>query len=278
MTVTPALEDLGLQAEVEDTLSSAHAQRVARTLDLGDDIVGGGTLPLTWIWTFFTPMVPTSGLRPDGHPAGQDGSPLTALDRRMFVGASLHRRGDLRLDARTQRTSRVVGAQNKEGSTGPFLLVDIEHHYRQDGDLVLVEQQRLLYRTSPTEPVPAPAAPVKAPVSIGARQQTRPDERLLFRYSALTFNSHRIHYDLPYATQVEGYPGLVVHGPLTATLLAHLAEHQIGARLTSFSFRATAPTFAGTELWLLCDAPAEERQPVRAVRQDGVTVMKADAS
>lgn len=278
MTAMPVLADLGLQPEAEDTLSSAHARRVAHTLDLDADVLVGGTLPLTWIWTFFTPMVATASLRPDGHPASPEDSPLAGLDRRMFVGGSLERRGELRLDVHTERASTVVGAENKEGSTGPFLLVDVEHQYRQDGAVVLVEQQRVLYRTPSAEPVPAPGAPVEPPPSAGARRRVVPDERLLFRYSALTFNTHRIHYDLAYASEVEGYPGLVVHGPLTATLLAEVAQQQLGASLTGFSFRATAPTFAGTEVSLVCDDRVEGRQPARAVRQDGVTVMTAEAS
>lgn len=278
MTAVPALEDLGLQPVAEDILAAAHAQRVARTLDLGDEILDNGTLPLTWIWTFFTPTAPTSSLRPDGHPASQEGGPLAGLDRRMFIGGSLERRGELRLDTPTERASRVVDAQHKEGSTGPFLLVDVEHEYRQHGDVVLVEQQHLMYRTPSSESVPPPGPAGEEPASSGVWREICPDERVLFRYSALTFNTHRIHYDLPYATQVEGYPGLVVHGPLTATLLAHLATQQLGTTLTDFSFRATAPTFAGTHVWLICDDPADEQQPVRAVRQDGVTIMTAHAS
>lgn len=278
MTALPELEDLGLAPVVEDALSGAHAARVARTLDLGDDALADGTLPLTWIWTFFTPTVPTAGLRDDGHPAGRGTGPLAGLDRRMFVGGSLVRSGPVRLDVPTQRVSTVVDAEQKEGGTGPFLLVQVEHAYRQEGEVVLVERQRLLYRTPPAEPVPAPGAPVEAPPSAGPRLDLRPDERLLFRYSALTFNTHRIHYDLPYVTDVEGYPGLVVHGPLTATLLAHLAEERLGSPLSRFEFRATSPTFAGASMSLVCDeATADGALPVRAVREDGATVMTARA-
>ncbi len=278
MTAAPALEDLGLRPAAQDQLSSVHASRVARCLDVGDEVLVGGTLPLTWIWTFFTPMVPTSALRTDGHPASREDGPLAALDRRMFVGGSLERRGELRLDTPTDRSSTVVDAQHKTGRTGPFLLVDVEHEYRQHGAVVLVEQQQLMYRTSSAEPVPAPGPAGEEPASSGIRWEVCPDERLLFRYSALTFNTHRIHYDLPYATEIEGYPGLVVHGPLTATLLASLAEQQLGTPLTRFAFRATAPTFANTRLWLTCDDRSNDGHGVRAVREDGVTIMTAGAS
>lgn len=278
MTAVPALADLGLVPVAEDTLSHAHATRTARTLDLDDTVLADGTLPLTWIWTYFTPTAPTAALRADGHPAGSDSGPLAGLDRRMFVGGSLERDGELRLDERTERTSAVLGAERKTGSTGPFLLVDVEHEYRQRGGRVLVERQQLLYRTPPETPVPPPGPAVELPASAGPRRELRPDERLLFRYSALTFNTHRIHYDLPYATEVEGYPGLVVHGPLTATLLADLAEAERGVPLSHFEFRATAPTFANTTLALVCDDAADGgTSVVRAVRADGVSVMSARA-
>lgn len=278
MTALPDLGDLGLAPVAEDVLARSHALRLARTLDLDDEVLAEGTLPLTWIWTFFTPAVPTAGLRDDGHPASRGSGPLAGLERRMFVGGSLVRSGPLRLDQPTQRTSTVVDAEHKEGGTGPFLLVQVEHAYRQDGDVVLVERQRLMYRTPPAEPVPPPGSPVEPPPSAGARLDVRPDERLLFRYSALTFNTHRIHYDRPYVTGVEGYPGLVVHGPLTATLLAHLAEQQLGSPLSRFEFRATSPTFAGTGVFFVCDEAASDGTlPLRAVREDGATVMTAQA-
>lgn len=281
MTGKPTLGDLGLRPMAEDGISSAHAARVAHTLDLDESVLVDGMLPLTWIWTYFTPTTPTATLRADGHPAGSDSGPLAGLDRRMFVGGSLERRGEIRLEERTERTSAVLGAQRKEGRTGQFLIVDVEHEYRQRGDIVLVERQQLLYRAPPEIPVPPPGPAVEPPVSTGPRRDLRPDERLLFRYSALTFNSHRIHYDLPYATEVEGYPGLVVHGPLTATVLADLAAEARGGPLTRFEFRATAPTFANTELALVCDDDdaddTDGALSVRAVREDGATVMSARA-
>lgn len=278
MTATPSPEDLGLQPVAEDTLSSIHARRVAHTLDVDDEILAQGTLPLCWLWTYFAPMVPTSALRADGHPAAGAGTPLEGLDRRMFVGGDLERLGPIRLDRVTERTSAVLDAQEKEGRTGSFLLIEVEHQYRQDGDVVVVEHQQLMYRSAVTQTVPAPGPPMEPPRSAGAESLMRPDERLLFRYSALTFNSHRIHYDLPYATQVEGYPTLVVHGPLTATFLAHLAEEQLGMPLTTFRFRAPAPTFAGTPVTLVCDElDADRTLPLRAVRADGAVVMTARA-
>lgn len=274
----PELADLGLQATAEVVLDRTHALRLARTLDLPDAVLDAGLLPLTWIWTWFTPLAPTSALREDGHPAGRPEGPLAGLDRRMFVGGRLTCSGDLRLDVVTQRRSSVLGAQHKEGSTGPFVVVDVEHRYEQDGVEVLVERQQVLYRQAPADRVPEPGAAVDPPATAGAALDVVPDERLLFRYSALTFNTHRIHYDHRYATEVEGYPGLVVHGPLTATLLAHLAAQQLGSPVRSFAFRATSPTFAGVPLHLVVDGPADDGLAVRAVRADGVTAMTATAT
>lgn len=277
MSDLPDLDALGLTETAVDTLAGDHALRLARTLDLRDDVLADGVLPLTWIWVFFSPSVPSAGLRDDGHPAGDADGALAGLDRRMFIGGSLERSGDLRVDTETHRSSRIVSADVKDGSSGQFVIVDVEHRYDQSDNVVLVERQNLMYRRQPDGAVPAPGPAVDPPPSSVPLRTVVPDERLLFRFSALTFNTHRIHYDLPYATGVEHYPGLVVHGPLTATLLAHLAGTALGAPLTRFEFRATTPTFAGTPVHLVVDAADGDDTVVRAVRDDGAVVMKATA-
>ncbi len=276
MSQLPDLADLGLTAEAEVTLHASHAHRLARTLDLDDDVLADGQLPITWIWVYFTPTAPTAGLRPDGHPLAGGSGALGGLDRRMFAGGSLERSGPVRLDAVTHRSSAITSADRKQGSTGEFVIVGVEHTYSQEGETVLVERQQVLYRAAPTTTIESPGPEGDPPDTNGRHHAVCPDERLLFRYSALTFNTHRIHYDHAYATGVEGYPGLVVHGPLTATLLAGLAARLLAAPLTSFSFRAQAPTFAGVTLFLVAE-PADRGAEVRAVRQDGVTVMTGAA-
>jgi 3-methylfumaryl-CoA hydratase len=272
----PDLADLGLRSEAETILDDSQARRVARTLDLDDEtVLADGTLPLTWMWAWFTPTAATEDLRVDGHPAGRPDGALTGLDRRMLVGGRLERSGRVRLDVPTRRLSEVRSAEEKHGSSGPFVVIEVEHRYEQADTTVLTERQQILYRTAPTTPVPAVGDPVEPPAGSFV---VVPDERLLFRFSALTFNTHRIHYDLPYATDVEGYPGLVVHGPLTATILAGLAERQLGRPLTSFSFRATAPTFAGVPVAFHIDPGDEPGLTLRAVRSDGLAVMTAQAS
>lgn len=278
MSQLPDLADLGLAETATDVLSRAHALRLARTLDLGDDVLADGTLPLTWIWVFFTPSVATNGLRTDGHPAGATQGPLAGLERRMFIGGSLERSGDVRLDTETERHSRIVSADVKDGSSGQFVIVDVEHRYEQAGTTVLVERQNLMYRRPPEGSVPVPGDAAETPESAAELSTVVPDERQLFRYSALTFNTHRIHYDLPYATGVEGYPDLVVHGPLTATYLAGVAERHLGSALSRFEFRATSPTFAGTPIHFVVDGVDDATASVRAVRDDGAVVMKATAA
>lgn len=282
MTAAPTLADLGLSAEVTLTLDRAHADRLARTLDFSDQTLDDGTLPLTWVWVYFSPTAATADLRADGHPRVGPESPLAGLDRRMWVSGGLERAAEpLRLDQPTVRHSAVVSATEKQGSTGSFLLVEVEHRYEQAGATRVTERQTVMYRAAPSDSVPEPGEPKARPESAGPRRDLTPDERLLFRYSALTFNTHRIHYDVAYANQAEGYPGLVVHGPLTATLLAELAETALGRPLGSFSFRATAPTFAGVALHLVCEDERPEGATdgsgvaVRAVRSDGATVMTA---
>lgn len=279
MILTPTLADLGLQRAAKDHLRPDHALRLARTLDLEAGSFGTGLLPLPWIWAFFTPTHPTAELRDDGHPKTRSDGPLAGMERRMFVGGDLQQVCDLHLDTLTRRTSSVLGAERKQGTTGEFVLVEVEHQYEQSQRTVLVERQRLLYRARGGQAV-APVGPMTCrPASAGARRDLQPDERLLFRYSALTFNTHRIHYDADYARTTEGYPAVVVQGPLTATLLYDLASRQLGAELTTFSFRAIAPTFVGVPLSIVCDAPAKEAElRVRAVRGDGVTVMSGAAT
>jgi 3-methylfumaryl-CoA hydratase len=283
MNLTLALSDLGLQESADDYLRYDHALRLARTLNVEDADLAAGSLPLTWIWAFFTPTVPTAGLRIDGHPAARPDGPLADMERRMFVGGELRRLDELRLDTPTRRTSSVIGAEWKQGSTGDFVLVEVEHQYEQERHTVLVERQRLLYRASQGQKVAPVGSPVDLPSFSGARRDLEPDERLLFRYSALTFNTHRIHYDADYARDVEGYPGLVVHGLLTATLLCDVATRQLGAEVATFAFRATSPTFVGVPLAFVCEPPetpngTSNELNVRAVRGDGITVMTASAT
>jgi 3-methylfumaryl-CoA hydratase len=264
------LDALGLGARASSALPVEHADRLAATLDRPRP---DGPLPITWHWIYFVPAVAASGLGPDGHPRRPAGRLTQDFPRRMFAGGRLTSSGGLRPGAPAVRHSEVVDAEEKQGRSGGLLLVTIRHRYEQNGEYVLSEEQDLVYLPASTEPTPAPEP--------GGERREEPWQRivlperpLLFRYSALTFNAHRIHYDQAYASAEEGYPALVVHGPLTATLLADLAVDELGRPLGSFSFRARAPLFVDQPVTLV-GRPDGDDAVLEAVRVDGATAMTA---
>lgn len=260
---------LGLPREVSSDLPVEHASKLAVTLDLPADVADGAALPLLWHWAYFTPEVPTAELGPDGHPVIPAGGPTEGLPRRMWAGGRVRSHAPLRLGRQAVRRSSVLRADHKAGRSGALLVVTLEHRILQAGELVRTEEQDLVYR-APDAGAPAPAgAPVELPAGDWSEARAL-DPVTLFRFSAVTFNSHRIHYDLPYATGFEGYPGLVVHGPLTAMLLFDAGQRRLAGEATSFEFRATAPLFAGTPFTV-----SGQGDEVRAVRADGVVSMSA---
>ncbi|MFT3853760.1 MAG: hypothetical protein QM733_13620 [Ilumatobacteraceae bacterium] len=270
MSVELTLADLGLPAESVAVLDAAHVARIAATLDAPAPAVGEA-LPTLWHWAFFTPTTATAGLGHDGHP--KIASPaLASSPRRMFGAGQLQWSGDLVVGSVAVRRSAVRSVRQVSGGSGDLLIVGLEHTYGHGDDGVLREQQSIVYRAASSDPVPLPvdAAPPAVPER-GWALERRPEPTLLFRYSAITFNTHRIHYDRPYAGDVEGYPGLVVHGPLTATTLATFAEQCTGTRLATFEFRATAPMFAGQRSTALCTADGDARM----IRNDGAVAMQA---
>ena len=194
----------------------------------------------------------------------------------MFAGAELRSHGGLRVGEPAVRHSSVRSAEEKSGRSGDLLVVSLDHRYTQRGETVLEERQDLVYRPASNAPTPRPDEGAAVPAALWSRS-VRPDRPLLLRYSAVTFNAHRIHYDSQYARDEEGYPALVVHGPLTATLLADLAASGLGRPLETFRFRAEAPLFEGQELAVLGD-PDGDGATLRAVRCDGVTAMSAAAT
>lgn len=262
------LGEIGLRERSSSTLPRSQTDLLADALDVP---APGPVLPALWHWAFFPPRAATASLGEDGHPARPADGSLARLPRRMWAGGRLWFPGDLQIDAPTERRSQVVSVQHKQGTQGPFALVVLRHELRQNTTLCVIEEQDLAYRPSAGSgagPQPGPPA---------SRSIVRPiSSVLLFRYAALTFNAHRIHYDLAYATEVEDYPGIVVQGPLIATLLAGLATADGGA-LAQFGYRATAPAFAPTELGLSVAGTAGELALV-ATRPDGVVAMSATAT
>ncbi|MEL6487972.1 MAG: MaoC family dehydratase N-terminal domain-containing protein, partial [Pseudomonadota bacterium] len=204
-----------------------------------------------------TPEAPTGVLGEDGHPSRDDSAgsflPPVPLPRRMWASSAITFIAPIAIGAVIERTSRVASINEKEGGSGKLAFVNVEHETRANGTLSVREVQTLVYREAAAQDAPlSPPEPNEGTFDADEWDVVRsltPDPRLLFRYSALTFNTHRIHYDAPYARQVERYRGLVVHGPLTASLMLQLAARELGEnRLRRFEFRGVSPAIAGEKL------------------------------
>jgi len=205
----------------------------------------GSRLPPLWHWLYFLPMHRQSEIGPDGHAKRGSFLPPVPLPRRMWAGSQFEFRAPILVGDRMSRTSTIDDVSVKEGRTGKLVFVKVRHEVRCNGaaEPALIEFHDIVYREAQrADDVPPP--PQKAAADAPWQREIVPDDVLLFRYSALTFNGHRIHYDRKYVTQVEGYPGLIVHGPLIATLLMDLLRRQLpDADVASFRFKAVRPTF-----------------------------------
>ncbi|GGH33775.1 3-methylfumaryl-CoA hydratase [Cribrihabitans marinus] len=233
-----------------DIIDPARARALQAALGLDADIGAGDALPPFFHQLYFWTPEPPDRLGRDGHPRVGGGLiPDLGLPRRMWAGGRLRFDRPLRAGIAAERRSVLEDARRKTGRTGPLGLVSLRHEIWQDGARCLTEWQDLIYREDPDPNAPRPVPPVARRDEV----ETRPMNfapTLLFRYSALTFNGHRIHYDLDYARDVEGYAGLVVHGPLLAQMLMLMASQGLGP-LAEFAFRATAP-LVHTETAALC--------------------------
>ena len=237
---------------------------------LGENLDVERQQPSLGHWAFFLPVAAASEIDSDGHPKRGGLLPPVSLPRRMFAAADIRVTAPLELDKIACRTSTVIDVTHKAGRTGDLVLVQVEHLIEQDATVCVRERQTIVYRDA--------GAPTAALV---AKEMERGGEDIvwqprtvdLFRFSAATFNSHRIHYDQPYARDEEGYPGLVVHGPFIAARLFRFAARK-GAP-SAFSFRAAAPIFAGQPVRL---SAAPDGKIVNAIRCDGVTAMSAEVT
>lgn len=270
--VTPSQLDfwrewIGRTEECAERLDPEAARRYAAAL--GEELDVESRPPSLMHWAFFLPVFRAQDIGPDGHPARGGFIPPIALPRRMFAGSSMRFEAELRLGRDARRLSTIRDVTHKTGRTGELVLVEIEHRIEQDGRTCIEEKQTLVYRGA-GEPQPAI---VPLPVPPAGDEPWNPGVVDLFRFSAVTFNSHRIHYDLPYATQVEGYPALVVHGVYTAARLHRLARGE-GPALRQFAFRAMAPLFQGQPIALV-RGEGDEANEVRALRCDGALAMSA---
>lgn len=237
---------IGRSETVHDTIGPAPLIALNATLDHPPQIVDKGfVLPPLWHWLYFLPMHRQSEIGADGHAKRGGFLPPVPLPRRMWAGSQFEFRSPIRVGDEVDRTSTIADVTVKEGRTGTLVFVKVRHELRCNGTAApaLVEFHDIVYREAQRPDDVAPP-PQKAETDAEWQREIVPDDVLLFRYSALTFNGHRIHYDRRYVTQVEGYPGLVVHGPLIATLLMDLVRrHAPEADVASFRFKAVRPTF-----------------------------------
>ena len=233
---------VGKTETVSDQITPVPIAALRATLDIdAPPPRRGDPLPPLWHWLYFLPIHRQTDLGPEGHMTKGGFLPPVPLPRRMWAGGRFEFRRPLRVGETLTRTSRIVDVRHKEGRTGPLVFVVMRHEIGNAEGVALCEEQDLVFRghSKPGEP-----APQLASADSEWERTVRPDDVLLFRYSALTFNAHRIHYDHRYATKVEGYPGLVVHGPLIATMLLDLLRRNMPeATVARFSFRAISPLF-----------------------------------
>ncbi len=239
---------VGREMSAEDEISLAPARRLSVTLDrhgAAHELASGAPLPPLWHWLYFMPTVAQSELGPDGHPARGGFVPPVALPRRMYAGGRITARAPLIIGRPARITSRIDSVTSKQGRSGPLVFVTVAHEIAQDGVDCVRDEHDIVYREKTPSGAGAGAPPAAAAEPRAAlwRETVTPDPVMLFRYSAVTFNGHRIHYDRSYAEEAENYPGLVVHGPLIATLLLEAAEKRRGRDAVSFSFRAQSPLF-----------------------------------
>ena len=239
---------IGRSETLHDTIGPTPVVALTATLDHPATPVETGTpLPPLWHWLYFLPMHRQSEIGPDGHAKRGGFLPPVPLPRRMWAGSQLEFRAPVRVGDRVARTSTIDNVTTKEGRTGPLVFVKVRHELRCNGaaDPAIVEFHDIVYRGA-KQPGDVDPPPTPAPQGAAWQREIVPDDVLLFRYSALTFNGHRIHYDRKYVTEVEGYPGLIVHGPLIATLLMDLLRREAReADVASFRFKAVRPTFDG---------------------------------
>lgn len=275
---------IGREQRSADRLDPSLAARWCATFDLPAPV--GEAMPQGIHFCLCTPEAPTAQLGEDGHPQRDDSAasflPPVPLPRRMWAASEIEFLGPIAVGAPVERISRVAAVAAKDGRSGPMTFVEVVHETSAGGSLAVRETQTLVYREAAA--LDAPLTPPSLgestfdPAGWDAHRAVHPDPRLLFRYSALTFNTHRIHYDAPYAREVERYRGLVVHGPLTVSLLLQLAARELGDNvLKRFAFRGLSPAIAGEPLHLVMRGSGDGIE-LAAFAGDGRQVTRASAA
>jgi 3-methylfumaryl-CoA hydratase len=266
---------VGRRMEEKDGVSPEVVSRFAAALDHAWP-GGGAELPPMWHYGLFLNQVPTARLGPDGHPPRGEFMPPVKLPRRMFAGSKVGFRAPLVAGREATKVTEIASVDYRQGKSGGLVFVRLNISVLQRDALCVEEEQTIVYRDDgpplpAVTPRPAPPEP-----SAGSIESWLPTSVELFRFSAVTFNAHRIHYDLPYVTAVEGYPTLVVHGPLTALRLCAFAARVLGP-LKRFQFRGEAPLFVGQPVRLIADRSGAECR-IAAERCDGAAAMTATAA
>lgn len=271
-------EWIGRTESRTDFIAAAPLAAMSATLDREDSVPQDGSgVPALWHWIFFTPLTRARDIGPDGHAKRGDFLPPVPLPRRMWAGSRIVFHRPLQVGEVARRVSRIVGVDEKRGRSGTLVFVTAQHEISGERGVCITEDHDIVYRENPAPDAPAPAPPM-ASVDEAFSRGIVPDPVLLFRYSALTFNGHRIHYDRSYVTGVEGYPGLVVHGPLIATLLLDLLRRERPqARVRRFEFKAISPLF-DIDRFEVCGRPdGEHAFALWARNHQGALAMQARA-
>jgi 3-methylfumaryl-CoA hydratase len=259
-----------------DDIGLFPTQALAAALDNEQLPEKGDVLPVFWEWLYFLATPRASATGTDGHPSKGGFLPPVPLPRRMWAAGQAQRHRPVIIGQPAERVSTIKTVDLKEGSTGVLVFVTVEHDIKQQGELCIRQQQDIVYREAPARNAPLP--PVKSPPENPDWQQTvTPDPVMLFRYSALTYNGHRIHYDRTYATGEEFYPALVVHGPLLVTLLFELQRQQAPELvIKGFKFRAVRPTFDSHPFQVQGKLNGDQLQ-LWSVDKDNALCMQIDA-
>ncbi len=271
---------IGRSEQALDNIAAGRAQALQATLDDAQPpLHPGDVLPPLWHWAYFWSLAPTAGLGPDGHAARGEFLPPIDLPRRMWAGSRVAFPRPLEVGSEVTRLSTIKSVSEKAGRSGRLAFVTVEHVVSDSEGPCIVEEHDIVYREAAEKGATLP--PGEAPPTLsGWYREVVPSPVLLFRYSALTFNGHRIHYDHPYTTEEEGYPGLIVHGPLLATMMIGQLRRELPqARVSSFVFRAKRPIF-DVRPFRVCGAPdtAASRADLWVVDPDGYLAMQGEVN
>jgi 3-methylfumaryl-CoA hydratase len=263
---------------IESKLDPWPIQALEATLDLpAADTESAKTLPYLWHWLYFLNVARRSTLGPDGHRVNQEWVDPMLRRRRLFAAARTEFLHPIKVGASAQMTERIVGRQDKVGKSGPFHVLTVEHHYFQDGVPCIREERDVVYLQGPVPALPAPNRDATKSGDDDSWSITlKPDPVMLMRFSALTFNSHLIHFDQLYTQREEGYRERVVHGPLVAIILARLLAINHIDKISRFEFRARSPLYVNQPIHF-SGVPQSDRIELKAIGSSGMLAMQATA-